>query len=235
MTTADKATLLRRLHADPALLVLVNVWDVASARVVAALPGCAALATASQPGRAATTAAVDLPVTADLEAGYGDPGDTVRRAIALGVVGANLEDQMRPMPEAVAAVAAAVAAGAAEGVDFVLNARTDAFLRTGQRPAADILADAVARGRAYVDAGALVVFVPGRQTAEEVAALVDGIGPVSLIALPGSIPLRQMHELGVQRVSVGPWSQRIALTALADAGTAILAGGGIPEGTRALN
>ncbi|PZS28791.1 MAG: isocitrate lyase/phosphoenolpyruvate mutase family protein, partial [Pseudonocardiales bacterium] len=180
-------------------------------------------------------AAVDLPVTADLEAGYGDPGDTVRRAIALGVVGANLEDQMRPMPEAVAAVAAAVAAGAAEGVDFVLNARTDAFLRTGQRPAADILADAVARGRAYVDAGALVVFVPGRQTAEEVAALVDGIGPVSLIALPGSIPLRQMHELGVQRVSVGPWSQRIALTALADAGTAILAGGGIPEGTRALN
>jgi 2-methylisocitrate lyase-like PEP mutase family enzyme len=128
-----------------------------------------------------------------------------------------------------------VSAGAAEGVDFVLNARTDAFLMGGDRPRADVLQEAITRGRAYVESGAPVVFVPGKQTAEEVAALVEGIGPVSLIAVPGSIPLEEMHGLGVQRVSVGPWSQRIALTALADAGAAILGGSGIPAGTRVLN
>lgn len=254
-TTAERAALLRDLHTDPALLVLVNVWDVVSARVVADLPGCRALATASH-SIAATLgyedgeripreemlqmvgricAAVDLPVTADLEAGYGDPADTVRQAIALGVVGANIEDQMRPLPDAVAAVAAVVRAAEGEGVPFVLNARTDAFLRAGDRPRPEVLADAIARGRAFVEAGAPVVFVPGKLSADEVGALVEGIGPVSLIAVPGSIPLAQMQELGVQRVSVGPWSQRIALTALADAGAALLDGGAVPEGTRVLN
>jgi 2-methylisocitrate lyase-like PEP mutase family enzyme len=254
-TTAERAALLRDLHTDPALLVLVNVWDVVSARVVADLPGCRALATASH-SIAATLgyedgeripreemlqmvgricAAVDLPVTADLEAGYGDPADTVRRAIALGVVGANIEDQMRPLPDAVAAVAAVVRAAEREGVPFVLNARTDAFLRAGDRPRPEVLADAIARGRAFVEAGAPVVFVPGKLSPDEVGALVEGIGPVSLIAVPGSIPLAQMQELGVQRVSVGPWSQRIALTALADAGAALLDGGAVPDGTRVLN
>lgn len=255
MTTADRARTLLELHSDPALLVLVNVWDVISARVVADLPGTTALATASHSiaatlgyedgehiprdemlqmvGRIA--AAVDLPVTADLEAGYGDAGETVRRAIGLGVVGANIEDQMRPLPEAVAAVAAVVAAGQAEGVPFVLNARTDALLKAGDRPRADALAEAITRGKAYVEAGAPVVFVPGKLTADEVAAVVAGIGPVSLIAVPGSIPLAQMSELGVQRVSLGPWTQRIALTALADAGASLLAGGAVPDGTRALN
>ena len=80
-----------------------------------------------------------------------------------------------------------------------------------------------------------VVFVPAKLSAEEVAALVDGIGPVSLIAVPGSISLGEMQRLGVQRVSLGPWSQRLALTALADAGAAILAGGSLPDGVRPLN
>ena len=253
--TAAKAQTLLALHRDPALLVLVNVWDVISARVVADLPGCVALATASHSiaaslgyddgehipreemlaavGRIA--AAVELPVTADLEAGYGDPGDTVRRAIAVGVVGANLEDQMKPLTEAVAAVEAVVKAGESEGVPFVLNARTDAFLRGGDRPRGEVLADAITRGRAFVAAGAQVVFVPGKLTAEEVQALVEGIGPVSLIAVPGSLQLPEMARLGVQRVSLGPWSQRIALTALADAGAAILAGGSLPDGVRPLN
>jgi len=257
MTAArlTNAQTLLELHRAPELLVLVNVWDVISAKVVAALPGCRALATASHSvaatlgyddgeniprdemlqmvGRIA--AAVDLPVTADLEAGYGDPGDTVRRAIAVGIVGANIEDKMRPLPEAVAAVEAVVRAGEAEGVPFVLNARTDALLLAGDRPRSEVLADAIARGKAFVEAGAPVVFVPGKVTAAEVAALVEGIGPVSLIAFPGSLGLDEMHRLGVQRVSLGPWSQRIALTALADAGTAALAGAGVPEGTRVLN
>jgi 2-methylisocitrate lyase-like PEP mutase family enzyme len=250
------ASAFRKLHTDPEILVLVNVWDVISAKVVADLEGCRALATASHSIAASLgyedgenipveemLAAVgrivqstSLPVTADLEAGYGDPGETVRKAISLGVVGANIEDRNRPEAEAVAAVAAVVRAAEQEGVpSFVLNARTDAFLLGADRPREQVLADAIARGRAFVDAGAPVVFVPGKVSAEEVAALVDGIGPVSLICSPASIPLTQMQELGVQRASLGPWSQRIALTGLAEAGSALLAGGAFPSGVQALN
>jgi 2-methylisocitrate lyase-like PEP mutase family enzyme len=252
-----KANELRRLHQSPEILTLVNVWDVATARVVADLDGTRAVATASHSiaaslgypdgeqisldemistvGRIA--AAVQLPVTADLEAGYGNPGETVRRAIDVGVVGANLEDQLLPLPQAIAAVEAALAAGEAQGVPFVLNARTDAFLLAGDRPQADVTADAIARGRAYLDAGAACVFVPGLLDEATVRTLVDALGPqqISLIAVPGSLPVSEMQRLGVARVSVGPWSQRIALTALADAATDLLAGGSLPPGTRALS
>ncbi len=257
MTSAEKAAELLRLHTDPELLVVVNVWDVVGATVVAGVPGTRALATASHSiaatfgypdgeqipvdlmidmvGRIA--AAVDLPVSADLEAGYGDPGETVRRAVGVGVVGANLEDRMRPLPEAVEAVAAVVRAGAAEGVPFVLNARTDAFLRAGDRDRADVLADAVERGRAFLDVGADCVFVPGLLDEPTVAALVEGIGErrVSVIAAPGSIPQARLAELGVARVSFGPWTQRATLTHLADLAADLYAGGALPEDVRPLN
>ncbi len=256
MTLSAKAAELLRLHLDPELLVLVNVWDVVSAKIVAGLPGCKAIATASHSiaashgypdgeripldevitatGRIA--AAVDLPVTADLEAGYGDAGTTVRRAIGAGVAGGNIEDQMRPLGEAVAAVSAAVRAGQAEGVPFVLNARTDAFLRAADRAPASVLADAIERGRAFLDAGASCVFVPGLLTAVTVGALVEGIGQrkVSVIGVPGSLSQRELADLGVARISFGPWAQRIALTALADAGAELLAGASLPAGTRAV-
>ena len=251
---AGKAGQLRRLHTDPELLVLVNVWDVASAKVVAGLPGCRAVATASHSiaasfgypdgevipadlmieavGRIA--AAVSLPVTADLEAGYGDIGETVRKAIGVGVVGANIEDRMRPLDEAVAGVRAAVRAGEAEGVPFVLNARTDAYLLGGDRDPAALLAEAVERGRAFLDAGADCVFVPGRLDAGTVRQLVDGIGEwkVSVLGLPGTPEPRELAELGVARVSFGPWSQRVALTALADVGAELLGGSGLPSWAR---
>ena len=254
MESSDKAAELLRLHTDPALLVLVNVWDVISANVVAGLPGCRALATASHSiaashgypdgenipldlmiaavGRIA--AAVDLPVSADLEAGYGDPATTVRRAIAVGVVGGNLEDGMRPLAKAAAAVGAAVAAARTEGVPFVLNARTDAFLKAGDRDHDEVVADAVLRGRAFLDAGADCVFVPGRLDRDTVAELVAGIGErkVSLLAIPGSVPVAELAELGVARVSYGPWSQRIALTTLADVGADLLCGDPMPDGVR---
>jgi 2-methylisocitrate lyase-like PEP mutase family enzyme len=257
-STASLATELLRLHTDPELLVMVNVWDVVGATVVADQPGCRALATASHSiaatfgypdgekiprdlmidmcGRIA--AAVDVPVSADLESGYGDPGETIRRAIGVGVVGANLEDAMRPMDESVAAVEAAVAAAIAEGVpDFVLNARTDAFLRGADRDPADVLQDAIARGRAYVEAGAPVVFVPGKLSMEVVNALVEGIGErrVTTIGSPGANPIAALQEAGVARVSYGPWTQRLALTHLADAAADLLAGSPLPEGIRVLN
>ena len=253
----SKAAEFLRLHTDPELLVLVNVWDVISAKVVAATPGVKALATASHSiaasrgypdgekiprdemidavGRIAS--AVPLPVSADLEAGYGDAGETVRRAIGVGIVGANLEDQLKPLREAVGAVAAAVAAGRAEGVPFVLNARTDAFLRGADKDPAQVLADAIERGRAYLEAGASTFFAPGKLNEAQVSALVAALGPrkVNLIAVPGSLPLARMQELGVARVSFGPWSQNVALTALADFAASALAGGALPPGTRRLN
>ncbi|MFC3689725.1 isocitrate lyase/PEP mutase family protein [Aquipuribacter hungaricus] len=255
--TADRATELQRLHADPELLVLVNVWDVVSATVVAGTPGTKALATASHSIAASAgypdgevipveemvaavgriVAAVDLPVSADLEAGYGDAGSTVSRAIDVGVVGANLEDQMRPLDEAVAAVRAAVAAGEQAGVDFVLNARTDAFLKAGDRDPADVLAEAVERGRAYLDAGASTFFAPGKLDEAQVTTLVEALGPqkLNVIAVPGSLSLPRLQELGVARVSFGPWSQNVALTALAQLAESVQSGGALPEGTRKLN
>ena len=134
--TRAKATRLLELHRAPELLTVVNVWDVISATVVADVPGTRALATASHSiaasygypdgehipvelmleavGRIA--AAVDLPVSADLEGGYGDAAETVRRAIGVGIVGANIEDQMKPLPEAAAQVEAIMRAAADEGV-----------------------------------------------------------------------------------------------------------------------
>src|SRR6478672_2087727 len=174
---------------------------------------------------------------ADLEAGYGDPGGTIARAIDVGIVGANLEDQLKPLPDAVRAVSDAVAAGDRAGIPFVLNARTDAFLRAGDRDPAEVLADAIERGRAYLDAGASTFFAPGLLDEATVTALVDALGPqkVNLIGIPGSLPLETMQRLGVARVSFGPWSLNVALTALADLTAAVREGGGIPENTRRLS
>jgi 2-methylisocitrate lyase-like PEP mutase family enzyme len=257
MTATDRAQELRRLHLAPELLVLVNAWDVISATVVAALPGCRAIATASHSIAAShgypdgemmpldlmitaierIASAVSLPVTADLEAGYGDAATTVRRAIAAGAVGGNLEDEMRPLGAAVAAVEAAVAAAEAEGVPFVLNARTDAFLRAGDREPELVLADAIERGRAFLEAGADCVFVPGRLDIDAVQRLVDGIGErrVSLIGLPGTPSQADLTTAGVARLSFGPWAQRIALTALAETGADLLAGASLPDGVLALS
>lgn len=256
-TTSEKAATLRRLHTDPALLTLVNVWDVTSARTVADVPGVEALATASHSIAASLglpdgehisrdtmldvvariVAATDLPVTADLEAGYGDAGETARRAIGVGAVGMNLEDQMAPVPDAVAAVEAVVAAAAAEGLpDFVLNARTDAVIRAGDRPRADVLADVLERGRGFLDAGAPVVFVPGALDEDEIGTLVEafGSGRLSLIARPGGTEPARLAELGVARVSFGPFSLSVALMALQDLATTAVAGGGLPADFRSL-
>ncbi|MGC4111583.1 MAG: isocitrate lyase/phosphoenolpyruvate mutase family protein [Nocardioides sp.] len=256
-STADRATALLALHRDPELLTLVNVWDVASARVVAQTPGTTAIATASHAIAAAygfedgeqiprdlmleavgrVVDAVDVPVTADLEAGYGDAAETVRRAIGLGVVGCNIEDQLKPIDEAVAVVDSVVRAAHDEGVpDFVLNARTDAFLKGGDAGADAVLADAVARGKAYLEAGAPVVFVPGRVSEEQVVAMVAAFGPqrLTLLPVPGSPPLSRLRQLGVARVSFGPFPQQVALTALQQMVEGVGRGEGIPPGTRPL-
>ena len=256
-TLTAKAAELARLHQAPQILQLINVWDVISAKTVADLPGTKALATASHSiaaslgyddgekipvaemiemvGRIA--AATHLPVTADLESGYGNPSETVRRAIGVGVVGANIEDQMRPLPEAVTQMSSVVQAGAAEGIDFVLNARTDALLKAGGQDRSEVLAEAVARGQAFLEVGATTVFVPGLLDEHAVTTLVEAFGPqrLSVINVPGSLAPSRLQELGVARISYGPWTQRVALTALANTAKDLLSDAALPEGTLPLN
>ncbi len=255
--TAARASTLLRLHRAPELLTVVNVWDVISAKVVADVPGTTALATASHSiaasygypdgeqipvdlmleavGRIA--AATDLPVTADLEGGYGDPAETVRRAIGLGVVGANIEDQMRPVAEAAANVERIMRVAEQEGVDFVLNARTDAFVKGRGRDPQDVLADAIERGKAFLDAGAPAVFVPARLDEEQVGALAEAFGRqrLTMIGIPGVPSLARLEELGVARVSYGPMPQNAALTALQELVEEVHRGGGVPSTMRMLN
>ena len=261
MTADDvkaKGAELLRLHQDAKLLSVVNVWDAVSARTVAAVEGTAALATAShsiaasfgykdgenipvdlmleQVGR--IVAATDLPVTADLEGGYGDAAETVRRAIGVGVVGANIEDQLKPVAEAARQVEAIMKVAEEEGVDFVLNARTDAFALNRQGDPAENLATAVERGKAYLDAGAPVVFVPARLTEEQITTLVDAFGQrrLTTIGVPGTPSSQWQEANGVARISYGPLSQNVALTALQELTEDVVQrGGGVPETMRLLN
>ena len=208
--TAERANLLRDLHRPGDPLILVNVWDAAGARTVAAAEGCRAIATASWSIAAAhgyadgeqiplelmlaaierIAAAVELPVTADIEAGFGDTpaavSETAAAVIAAGAVGVNLEDRLRPTAEHAAILAAVRERGEREGVPLVINGRSDEFLLGERR-----LDEAIARGRAYLDAGADSFFIPGLVALDDTRRLVDELGraPVNVLALPVSPPL----------------------------------------------
>lgn len=241
-----KAERLLQLHAQAPILVLVNVWDAASARTVAALPGCEAIATASwsiaaslgQPdgevGRSDMLAAVarvvdavELPVTADLESGYGESprevAETVAAALAVGVVGCNLEDQGRPVSDAARRVAAARTQATCDGVPLVINARLDLPV------ASDFQVDqAVERARAYLDAGADCVFPIQARSADVLRELVDRIGaPVNAFGVPAGLSVRQLEEIGVARVSFGPGPLGAALAALHRVGGELIGGGDV--------
>lgn len=260
MSSSPSAALaLRSLHVPGSPVVLVNAWDAASARAVAAAPGCQAVATASWAVAAAhgypdgehlprdlmlasveqVARAVTLPVSADLEGGYADTpegvGETVAAALSKGAVGCNLEDgtrdpaaPLRPIEEHAARVAAAVRAGELAGVPVVVNARTDVFLAEVGDPS-DRVPLALERGRAYADAGAACIFVPGVRDAESIGRLVQGLAlPLSVLATPQSPPLSELATLGVARVSVGPGGMGVALAALRRAAESMVAGEGWP-------
>lgn len=237
MTQLDHAHTLRALHDEDDVLVLVNAWDVASA-VALQDAGQRAIATASAAVAAAygvedgeklpvdlvidgverIAAAVDLPVSVDMERGYGNAGESVRRLLQAGAVGCNLEDAMSDIATGCALVRAARTAGEAVGVPVVVNARTDTHLIDTGLDADDRLAEAVRRGLAYLDEGADCVFVPRCTDEAEIATLVEAFGRrrLSLLAVPGLPPLSRLRELGVARVSHGPFPHRHAMAALAD-------------------
>ncbi|MDQ4039932.1 MAG: isocitrate lyase/phosphoenolpyruvate mutase family protein [Actinomycetota bacterium] len=242
---AAKAEALLAAHRPGDPLILVNTWDAWSARVVADAPGCLAVATASHSIAAARgyadgeqipvaemieaikliASVVDLPVTADLEAGYGDVGATVGAAIEAGAVGGNLEDQLKPPDEHAQSVAAARAAGDAAGIHFVINARTDEYLLGAKN-----LDRAITAGCTYLEAGADCIFVPGAGTREDVAALVAAFdGRLSLIVSPKALPLPELAALGVARLSVGPGSLGMAAAALRDGAAQLLSRDAYPD------
>jgi 2-methylisocitrate lyase-like PEP mutase family enzyme len=227
------------MHRGP-MLVLPNAWDVASARAFAALPGCRALATTSaavarslgwEDGEqtpvdemlrvvARIAAAVDVPVTADLEAGYGDPPRTAAGAVEAGAAGMNLEDsrgdELLPPAEQVAVIRSVRAAAP----DLVLNARVDVFIEGN----GDV-AEAVERGNAYLAAGADCVY-PIAAPPEAAEALVSGIdGPVNILVSPHDPPLAELERLGVARVTFGSGLARVALDEAARLAATALAGG----------
>jgi 2-methylisocitrate lyase-like PEP mutase family enzyme len=237
----DKADALRALHVPGRPLVLLNAWDAGSAAVIARA-GATAVATTSAGAAnalgypdgqiltrkqmlsmvAPIAAAVGVPVTADMEAGYGDDAEdaaaTARGVIEAGAVGLNLEDTadagdavLLPIPAFVAKIEAVRAVSAAAGVPLVLNARTNVFIGAVGDPATR-LERAVERGRAYLAAGADCIFIPAVADAGVIAALVEGIGgPVSVLAGAGSPTVAELAALGVARISVGSGAYRAAL------------------------
>lgn len=243
-----------RHHADR-ILRLPNVWDAASA-VVVERAGAPAIATSSigiaaahglASGRSLTrddmlaavariASAVERPVSADLEHGYGDTPDavaaTITGAIEAGAVGVNLEDgargdgpPLRATGDHAAIVEAARDAAADEGVPVVVNARTDVFwLDVGDD--ADRVSAAVERGNAYLDAGADCVFVPGVTDADRIAALVRGLdGPLNVLGGHGAPPIPELEDVGVARVTVGAGPMRAALNRLDDVARDLLGPG----------
>jgi 2-methylisocitrate lyase-like PEP mutase family enzyme len=245
---ADKAAALLALHAGPGF-VLPNAWDPGSARLLEQL-GFPAIATTSAgiawscgvPDGGAMdrdtmldhvgriVAAVDVPVTADLEAGYGDTagevGRTIARAVDLGAVGGNLEDavagRLFGIDEAAERVAAARAAAPAG--TFVLNARTDTYFAG---TAGDAFGETVERAVRYLDAGADCVFVPGVVEAETIRELAAAVpGPLNVVAgLANTIDAPTLFSLGVRRVSLGGSLARAALSTLERAGRELLDSG----------
>jgi 2-methylisocitrate lyase-like PEP mutase family enzyme len=239
--TADlkaHAVRLRELHHADRMLVLPNVWDAASATVVAEA-GFPALATASAAisamlgypdgegapwqemfaaaGRVAR--AVAVPVTVDAEAGYGlEPRELVDRLLEIGLVGCNLEDSDHRAGGLVDAGAnaerlAAIRAAADDaGVPIVINARTDVFLPRSGVAEAERVAEAVRRGRLYLAAGADCIYPIGVGDEADVAALATQVpGPINGNTRPPKLDLARLQELGVARVSYGPRFYREAL------------------------
>jgi 2-methylisocitrate lyase-like PEP mutase family enzyme len=239
----NQATSFRALHSGPEILLLPNVWDVASARLIED-SGYKAIATTTAgiafslgypdgqkisrevlASIARIVRAVKVPLSADVEAGYGDkPEDaalTARAVVEAGAVGMNLEDATgdpeRPLvdlPLQLEKIQTVRETARGLNVPLVLNARTDVYLL--QVGDADERYDqALHRLQAFRDAGADCVFVPGVRDPETIRRMVADLGfPLNILAGPGSPSVPELRKLGVARVSLGSWPMRAAMGVL---------------------
>lgn len=235
----DKAVAFRALHQRPGAFIIPNPWDVGTSRLLAHL-GFEALATTSagfafSRGRPdggvtrddtidharAIVGATDLPVSADLEGGFGDApedtAETIRQAAEAGLVGGSIEDSTGRKDDpiyahdhAVERVRAAVETARGLAFPFTLTARSENFL--WGRPD---LADTIRRLQAFQDAGADVLYAPGLKSREEIATLIRSVDrPVNILAgIPGALSVAELGEIGVKRISIGGALARAALGA----------------------
>ena len=249
---AQKAEQLRKLHHGPRILTLPNAWDVASARVVEEL-GYPAIATTSagvafalgypdgqQISRdemldmvSRIANAVRVPVTADMEAGYGttvdDMADTAKAIVAAGAVGLNLEDVTGPDASShvdsnlqVEKIRTIRKVSASLGVSLVINARTDIYLMP-IGPEETRFERTVQRLRAYREAGADCLFAPGLRDADTIAKLVKALdAPLNILVNAGSPSLKELEKMGVARASTGSAAMRATLGLLRRVGKELL-------------
>lgn len=235
---ASKAAVFKALHAS-GTFIIPNPWDAGTARLLSGM-GFQALATTSSGhafslgrpdgavGRDGTlanaraiVAATELPVSADLENGFGDSAqdcaETIRRAAEVGLVGGSIEDAtgradepIYPLEQALERVKAAVAAARRLPFPFMLVGRAENFLHG--RPD---LADTIRRLQAFAAAGADVLYAPGLKSRDDIAAVVRAVAPkpVNVLAVAGIPPRDELAALGVRRISVGGSLARAALTA----------------------
>ncbi|WP_322895280.1 MULTISPECIES: isocitrate lyase/phosphoenolpyruvate mutase family protein [unclassified Yoonia] len=240
----DKALLLRSLHVPHDPLILYNIWDAGSAKTVAQA-GAKAIATGSWSVAAAQgygdgeelpldealaivqriVQSVDLPVTVDFEGGYAaDPdrlGQNIRKLLALGVVGLNLEDQvvngtgLYSIADQVARLRAVRAAADALGIAAVINARTDLFLQAPARDHASLLDSALEREAAFATAGADGFFVPGLTDKALIGRLCEKATlPVNVMMPVDPAASADIAALGVARISLGPNPYREMISTL---------------------
>ncbi len=246
-----KAEQFRALHVPGKPLVLFNIWDAGSAKAVAA-GGAKAIATGSWSVANANgfadgerlplalaienlrriASATDLPVTIDLESGYGDTpeavGETVRLAIDAGAVGWNLEDsfpasgKLREPAAQAERIRGARETADATGIRLFINVRTDVFFQTpAERHDDSMVEETIARGRVYAEAGADGLFAPGLADVALIARLAkESPLPLNIMVGSSTPPLRMLAENGVARVSHGPGPFILVMKALEEAARA---------------
>ncbi len=248
-TSSDKARAFAALHRPGDPVILYNAWDAGSARAVAEA-GAKAIATGSASVAAAhgfedaealpldlvlanaarVAKAVDLPVTIDFEGAYAVQPDAVAANMArlaeTGAIGCNFEDQIvggEGLHPAEAQTARISAARSAVGPDFFINARTDIFLKTrAATHDAAAIEEAIARARAYAEAGASGFFVPGLVDLDQLAQICSASPlPVNFMAFPGAPDSAAVAAAGVARISHGPFPHKLAMQALKQAAEAI--------------
>jgi 2-methylisocitrate lyase-like PEP mutase family enzyme len=252
---ADKAEQFRKLHRGPHLLVLPNAWDVASARILEEL-GYPAIATTSAgiafslgypDGQrvsreqmlevvARIAHAVRVPVTADMEAGYGttakDMSETAKALIASGAIGMNLEDVTGEdesshvnMTLQVEKIRAIRETASSLGVPLVLNVRTDIYLMP-IGPAETRFDRTVERLRSYHQAGADCLFAPGLRDGETIRKLVAALdGPLNILLMPDGPSLSELEKMGVARASAGSAVMRATLSLVQRIGKELMQAG----------